>query len=137
MHLEPWQLILLAALGILAGVLNVIAGGGSLLTLPAMIFMDIPETVANGTNRVAIFAQNVSAVTGFRKKGFSDFKLSLTLSFASIPGAVLGAHLGSLIRGPLFNTILAIVMVAVVIWMAIQERRKPKSETAKTNVSEP
>ena len=95
-----------------------------------MIFMGIPEAVANGTNRVAILAQNVSAVSGFRTKGFSDFKLSFTLSLASIPGAVLGAHCGALIRGPLFNTILAIVMVGVVVWMAIQESRKSSVKPA-------
>ncbi|MEM7387374.1 MAG: sulfite exporter TauE/SafE family protein, partial [Verrucomicrobiota bacterium] len=130
MPLEYWQLALLAALGIIAGVLNVIAGGGSLLTLPTMIFMGLPEAVANGTNRVAILAQNVSAVSGFRRKGFSDFKLSLTLALASVPGALLGAHAGALIRGPLFNLILSVVMIGVIILMA----RKKKPAPAATEI---
>lgn len=125
MQLDLWQLILLATLGVVAGILNVIAGGGSLLTLPTMIFMGIPEAVANGTNRVAILAQNVTAVSGFRAKGFSDFKLSFTLALVSIPGALLGAHMGALIRGALFNRILAVVMLAVIVWMTVKERRKP------------
>ncbi len=124
MPLEIWQVTLLAVLGIIAGILNVIAGGGSLLTLPTMIFMGLPEAVANGTNRVAILAQNISAVSGFRKKGFSDFKLSLTLSLVSVPGALLGAHTGALIRGDLFNTILALVMIAIIILMAWKEKEK-------------
>jgi len=123
-QLEIWQLLLLSALGVLAGALNVIAGGGSLLTLPTMIFMGVPIAVSNGTNRVAILAQNISAVTGFKKKGFSDFKLSLTLALASIPGAILGAHLGAIIRGGMFNFILGVVMVAVVAWMLIKDRSK-------------
>ena len=124
MQLEPWQLILLAMLGALAGTLNVIAGGGSLLTLPTMIFMGMPEAVANGTNRVAILAQNVTAVSGFRTKGFSDFRLSLTLALASLPGAVLGAHTGALIRGAHFNRILALVIIGVMVVMALQKRSK-------------
>ncbi len=131
MQLEIWQLVFLATLGIVAGILNVIAGGGSLLTLPTMIFMGLPEAVANGTNRVAILAQNVSAVSGFRKKGFSDFKLSFTLALASIPGAVLGAHMGALVRGDLFNRILAAVMVGVIVWMIVQERSKTSRTAGK------
>jgi uncharacterized protein len=134
MHLEVWQLIFLAALGILAGVLNVIAGGGSLLTLPVMIFLGIPEAVANGTNRVAIFAQNVTAVSGFKKKGFSDFRLSLTLALASLPGAILGAQAGVMIRGAVFNRILAAVMIGVIVLMAMTGRAK-KSETAPSTPS--
>ena len=136
MDLEIWQLALLSALGIVAGTLNVIAGGGSLLTLPAMIFMGMPAPVANGTNRVAILAQNISAVSGFKSKGYSDFKLSLSLALASVPGAVLGAHVGSIIRSALFNTILGIVMIAVVIWMAVKDahkRKRPDSTPPQTH----
>lgn len=130
MTLEPWEISLLALLGFVSGILNVIAGGGSLITLPSMIFMGIPESVANGSNRLAILAQNVSAVSAFRKQGFSDFKLSLTLALASVPGAYVGARMGVLIRGELFNQILAGVMLCVIVLMA----RKPKKPViAKTN----
>ena len=74
--MEYWQILLLLVVGIFAGWLNVLAGGGSLLTVPVMIFMDIPAPVANGTNRIAILAQNFTAVVTFFRKGFSDFKLS-------------------------------------------------------------
>ncbi|NNE92100.1 MAG: sulfite exporter TauE/SafE family protein [Verrucomicrobiales bacterium] len=135
--MEPWQLILLALLGILAGTLNVIAGGGSLLTLPAMILMGMPEAVANGTNRVAILAQNITAVSAFRKKGFSDFRLSLSLGLAALPGAIVGAWCGAVIRGDLFNKILAGVMIGVVIWMALKGRKKATSEGKPEEESKP
>ncbi len=121
--MESWQLLLLAALGLIAGVLNVIAGGGSLVTLPAMIFMGLPESVANGTNRVAILAQNVSAVTSFRKRGFSDFRLSLTLALAAIPGSIMGAYAGVVIRGEWFNRILAVIMIGSMVFMIWKQRR--------------
>ena len=41
--------------GFAAGFINTIAGGGTLLTLPALIFLGLPPSVANGTNRIAIF----------------------------------------------------------------------------------
>jgi uncharacterized membrane protein YfcA len=124
---ELWQYFFLAILGVLAGVINVIAGGGSLLTLSAMILMGLPESVANGTNRVAILAQNVVAVSAFRKRGFSDFRLSLSMALCAIPGALLGAWCGAYIRGEIFNRILAGVMIGVVILMVFK-KRSPKKQ---------
>jgi len=122
MELPAWQLASLCVLGIVAGMLNVIAGGGSLLTLPAMVLMGIPGPVANGTNRVAILAQNATAVAGFRRKGFSDFRLSLSLALCALPGALAGAWVGTLVRGALFNRILALIMIGVLIQMAWKKK---------------
>ena len=108
--------------------INVIAGGGSLLTLPTMILMGMPESVANGTNRVAILAQNITAVTTFRKKGFSDFKNSISLALCTVPGAIAGAWCGAKIEGEWFNRILAMIMIGVVILMASKNRTANKTE---------
>ena len=129
--MELWQYFSLVILGLVAGMINVIAGGGSLLTLPAMILMGLPESVANGTNRVAILAQNLVAVSAFRKRGFSDFRVSLGMALCTIPGALLGAWCGAFIRGDIFNRILAGVMIGVVILMAFKqgnaaEKSQPK-----------
>lgn len=133
--MEYWQIILLFIIGIFAGWLNVLAGGGSLLTVPVMLFMDIPAPVANGTNRIAILAQNITAVYTFFRKGFSDFKLSLSLSAAASVGAVGGAWIGVSLDGVWFDRILAIVMVIVMLLMAtgkkithdINENQQPKN----------
>jgi uncharacterized membrane protein YfcA len=123
---EIWQIIVLALVGIMAGWLNVMAGGGSLLTVPIMLFMGIPAPVANGTNRIAILAQNITAVTTFRNRGFSDFKLSLSLAAAAALGALGGASVGVHLDGEWFDRVLALVMVAVLILMATgHDRIKP------------
>jgi len=97
----------------------VMAGGGSLLTVPVMLFMDLPGPVANGTNRIAILAQNITAVYAFFRKGFSDFKLSLTLSLAASIGAAGGAMVGVRLEGIWFERVLALVMIAVMLVMAM------------------
>ena len=51
--MEAWQLLLLAFAGFASGWINVIAGGGSLLTVPVVVFMELPGPGANGTNRIA------------------------------------------------------------------------------------
>ena len=52
--MSPFELLLLAGAGAVAGWMNVMAGGGSLLTIPVMLFLGLPGPVANGTNRIAI-----------------------------------------------------------------------------------
>jgi len=115
--LALWQLGLLSAIGVLAGFLNVMAGGGSLLTVPVMVFMGLPGPVANGTNRIAILAQNVSATLSFFKRGYADFRLSLSLTACAVPGAVLGAMAGTRLDGVWFNRVLAVVMIGVMLVM--------------------
>ena len=122
--MEIWQMLLLMIVGSVAGFVNVMAGGGSLLTMPVMIFMGMNGPVANGTNRVALTAQNISAVIGFLRKDLSEFKLSLTLSACALPGAEAGAYLGTKLDGVWFNRVLAGVMVAVIILMALKKRNK-------------
>jgi uncharacterized membrane protein YfcA len=68
-----WEYPLLIFVGFVAGFMNTMAGGGSLLTLPLLIFMGLPAAVANGTNRVAIFMSTFSASAGFKSKGVSNF----------------------------------------------------------------
>ena len=120
--MEIWQYAILFLIGIVVGFVNVMAGGGSLLSLPVMLFMGVPGPVANGTNRIAILAQMATAVVAFFRKGYSDFKLSLTLALAAVPGAVAGALVAVRIEGMWFNRILAVIMLAVMLVMATQKQ---------------
>ncbi len=127
MELDLLQAAILTGVGIVAGFLNVMAGGGSLLSVPVLVFMGLPGPVANGTNRIAILAQNLSAITAFFRRGFSDFKLSLSLAACAIPGAAAGALLGVNLEGIWFNRILALVMIGVMLVMQLDKgaRERP------------
>lgn len=120
--MPTWEWLVLVLVGCSAGFLNVMAGGGSLISMPVLVLMGMDGPVANGTNRVAILVQNISATGGFFRQGFSDFKLSLSLALCALPGAALGAYLGTRVGGALFNRILAGVMVAVMVLMARRKR---------------
>lgn len=112
----PASAALLVGVGILAGTINVLAGGGSLLTLPVLVFLGLPPTVANGTNRVAILVQNVGASWSFRRHGLLD---SAWLRLAVPPallGAVLGIWLAVQVGETTLQRVLAGIMVAVAIW---------------------
>ncbi len=131
MEFELWQLFLLAGVGVLSGFLNVMAGGGSLLALPVLIFLGLPGNVANGTNRVAIVAQNVSAFTSFFRQGYSDLRTMVTLALCAVPGAALGAYLGTQVSGELFNRILGGLMILLLILMSRKQREAETAEQPK------
>lgn len=113
MFLEVWKIPLTLLVGLVAGFMNTMAGGGSLLTLPLLIFLGLPSAVANGTNRVAIEVQNILAVLGFRSKGVGDFRLSIQFALPAVAGAWVGARIAIDIPDLLFRRVLAVVMLLV------------------------
>ncbi|RED96618.1 sulfite exporter TauE/SafE family protein [Marinoscillum furvescens] len=105
--------IILLGVGLFTGVINTLAGGGSLITLPLFIFMGLPSTEANASNRIGVFLSSLVAVGGFKSKGVSVFPFALYVSITALAGCVIGAYFAVDIRGELFNKILAVVMVIV------------------------
>lgn len=118
--MTPIEQAILFVVGAGAGYVNVMAGGGSLLTVPVMLFMGLPAPVANGTNRIAILAQSVVSCWVFFRKGLSEFRLSLTLALCTLPGAWAGAQLGVDFEGIWFNRVLALIMAAVMVMMVFE-----------------
>lgn len=110
--------------GLVAGTLNVIAGGGSFLTLPILIFLGLPPTVANGTNRVAIFVQNVGAVWGFHRHRVLDWRYVLWAAVPATFGAGLGAWAAVSIGEQTFKNVLAFLMIGVTLWTLWDPLRK-------------
>jgi uncharacterized membrane protein YfcA len=129
-NLPMIELALLLITGVATGFLNVMAGGGSMLSVPIMIFLGVPGTIANGTNRIAILPQNIAAVWAFYRKGFSNFKLSLSLAACTIPGTLVGASLATRVPNDQFNVLLAIIMVIVLIVMSL-----PQAKTLENNAT--
>jgi uncharacterized membrane protein YfcA len=118
---EYLDVLILFGVGLIAGVINVMAGGGSSLTLPALIFLGLDSATANGTNRVGILIQSLFATLSFRKEKITGLCLSLRLAAFTIPGAVLGALIAVRISDKWFEIILGIVMIGVIISMLIPQ----------------
>jgi uncharacterized membrane protein YfcA len=105
---------LLILVGMIAGVINTLAGGGSLLTLPVLIFMGLPPNVANATNRVGIAFQALIGTAGYRSKGVSNFPFNIYLGISALIGSLIGAQIAVDIKGDTFNKLLAVIMIIVV-----------------------
>lgn len=116
--------LLLFGAGAVAGTLNVVAGGGSFLTLPVMIFLGLPPTIANGTNRVAILVQNAGAVWGFQRHGLVDRRWLAVAALPAIAGAAIGTWWAIEIGEQAFQRALAVIMVVVSLYALWDPLRK-------------
>jgi uncharacterized membrane protein YfcA len=106
----------LAGAGFLASALNVIAGGGSFLTLPLLIVLGLPPTVANATNRLGVLVQNVGAVWAFQRHRLLDWGEAWRASAPALVGAGVGAWLALRVGDRDFRRILATLMLAITLF---------------------
>lgn len=114
--------VFLVIIGFFAGVINTLAGGGSLFTLPALIFLGLPPQIANGTNRIAIVVQSLSGTLGYRSKGISNFPFTIYLGISACFGAYLGAQIAIDLDGSIFNKILAVIMIVVGVLILFRQK---------------
>lgn len=126
---ELFKLVLLFLSGAIAGFINIMAGGGSTITLPLLIFFGLDSALANGTNRIAVFIQNVAAIVSFKQEKYAQFKLSFRLSLCTLPGAIIGAIVAVKIGNELFQKILGFVIIGIMITILFpQTNRASKSQ---------
>lgn len=120
---DLYQMLLLIGVGFLAGVINTLAGGGSIFTLPVLLFLGLPPAIANGTNRIPIVVQSLSGALGYKSKGVSTFPFNIYLGISASVGAYLGAQIALDISSFLFNRILAIIMLVFGLLILIQSKK--------------
>lgn len=113
-------IVLLLVTGAAAGWLNTVAGGGSLLTVPALMWYGLPADVANGTSRIAILAQGVTAVSGFRREKKLDLRLLSSVAAPNILGAMLGAYAATIIPNDVFKPVLVVALIAMAFSMFLK-----------------
>ncbi|ACY16311.1 sulfite exporter TauE/SafE family protein [Haliangium ochraceum] len=105
----------LIAAGVAAGMINTVAGGGSMLTLPVLMLLGLPANVANGTNRLSIVTQSVAGVLSFRRSGKLDQPAMLRVITPTVAGAVIGA----LTAASIPEAVLEYVLLGTMMTMAV------------------
>ena len=93
--LSIFAIAVLLSIGLIAGCLNTLAGGGSLITLPALMALGLPADIANATNRLGIFAQSITGAKGFDYYGRLDRAAVLSLAGPIVSGSIVGALMAS------------------------------------------
>lgn len=99
-------LIIVIIVGFISGFINTLAGSGSLLTLPMLIFMGLPVNVANGTNRIAILLQSIIGVSSFKHKKVFEWKEGVWLTIPSVIGAFIGSMMAVNLDAQLMDRII-------------------------------
>jgi uncharacterized membrane protein YfcA len=105
----------LAAAGLAAGVINTLAGGGTLLTVPVLVYFGLPATVANGTNRVGVLLQNYFATRSFQRDGLDAVSESLPIVLPAVVGSILGATVASRLSAEVYERVFGVAMIAVLV----------------------
>jgi uncharacterized membrane protein YfcA len=123
--------------GFAAGFVNTLAGGGSMLTLPLLIFAGLPADVANGTNRVAILIQNVAGVLGFRSQGVKPWRMGIWLAVPAAHGAAVGARIAVEVDPELLEKIFGGVLVVLCGVVLFQTEKLPQGTAAEEGRARP
>ncbi len=105
------EVLILACAGLVAGVINTMAGGGSLLTLPVLIFAGLSPHVANATNRVGVILQSLVASGKFKQEGQLELRQAWRVMPWTLVGSLAGATLSLDLNEALFKQVIGVVML--------------------------
>lgn len=94
-EISVFSVLLLVGAGYLAGFVNTIAGGGSMLTLPAFMVLGLPADIANGTNRVGVLLQSIAGTRGFYRAGRLAPDTIVPTLLPTLGGSLAGSLLAS------------------------------------------
>jgi len=132
MQLDLFSILLLSFTGFIAGGINTVAGGGSNITLPALMMLGLPADIANGTNRVAILMQSTVGVAGYDKHKTLDRPAIIPILIPSILGGLLGAVLAAIIPNIFLKPtlLITILSMSVIILVRPEIIAPPEGTTA-------
>lgn len=122
MHLDLLTLVALGLVGLVAGFVDAVAGGGGLIAVPALLSAGLPPVTAFGTNKVQSMIGTAIAATTYWRKGFVSLK---ALAYA-IPATFVGAFLGALVVKAIDTTLLGYLVPVLLILVATYFAFSPK-----------
>ena len=120
----PWYVYPLAILaGALAGAINTLAGSGSLIALPMLIFLGLPASVANGSNRIGVLVQNAVGFRTYQASGRCKFAGWYWLVIPAALGSILGAQIAVNLNEQVMNTVVGVVMLLMLVLVLFDPQR--------------
>jgi len=125
---DLYQAIILIVIGLTAGIINTLAGGGSNLSLPALMMFGLPADIANATNRVSVLIQSITATRGFYKHDKIDSTSVKDSFFPLLIGGLVGAITASYLNVELLKPLLLGTMISVSLWVVIKSDTKTEEQ---------
>lgn len=124
---EYLNYLLVLSTGFLVGFINTLAGSGSLLTLPLLIWLGLDPLTANGTNRIAILMQGATGVYMFHRKRLYDFRHDLRYIIPAVAGSLPGAFIAVDLDQDDMHKVIAVVMLVMLVVMLINPQKRIKA----------
>jgi len=121
--MEWIEITVLIVSGLLVGFINTLAGGGSIISLSVLMMLGLPATVANGTNRIAIAIQTLTAATSFRQQKVLPLRKAVYLSVPAIVGSVIGALIAVDINEAIFEKAIGVVMLIMLVFVLYKPQK--------------
>ena len=119
MSSDPLQILSLVAAAFAAGVINSIAGGGTLITFPVLLWLGLDAKVANATSTVALWPGLFGGLFGYRKELENSSAILLRLGITSVIGGAIGAWLLIWTPSPIFARLVPfLILFATILFMA-------------------
>jgi uncharacterized membrane protein YfcA len=113
------EIVLLLASGVIVGIINTLGGGGSVITMSLFMAMGMPIGIANGTNRIAVLLQNLSATVAFLRKGMLHVRSGVMLSLPAILGNIFGAMVAAEVSDAVFKICLSVVLAIILVYLLL------------------
>jgi len=123
--------IILFLTGIFIGFINTLAGGGSTILYPILIFMGMPIHTAIGTSRIAFISQGLFSAAGFKSKGVFIFPFNLYVALSAMLGGIIGAWISLHTAAQHLTRFLVFMMIIIAILMIWQARIHKKTKQIK------
>ncbi len=120
LDISLWNIALLVGTGVVAGLVNTLAGGGTNLTLPALMVMGMPAEVANATNRVGVFLQSAVALRGFRGHGRLPTDDVGPILVPTLVGGALGSGFAAFAPTTMLKPLLLGAMLSMTVIMLVK-----------------
>src|SRR5947207_3228687 len=133
--MTPGSALVLAGAGFLAGSVNAVAGGGSLISFPAMLAVGYPALRSNVTNTVAVWPGYLGSTAAYRKELAGQRPRVVSLGASSVAGAVVGSIVLLTTPPGVFRVVVPYLIVLAAALLAVQPlvtdwvRRLPGAHT--------
>ncbi len=120
----PWsEIVILIVAGLMVGFINTLAGGGSIISLSVLMMLGLPAPLANGTNRITIGIQTLTATTSFKQQKVLPVRKAIYLSIPSVLGSLIGSWIAVDINEEIFEKAIGVIMLIMLVFILYKPQK--------------
>lgn len=118
--MDPASFVIIFVVGFIAASFGTLVGGGSLLTIPALIFLGLPSNTAVATNRFGVIGIPITGWYKFHKKKLIDHRIGFAVGIPALIGSILGANLVLQVNEAILRQAIGIITLLILIFVMVK-----------------